>query len=444
MNALDPIRHAYGEAAGAPPAPGEPGHAEHRLLQSTREVLDRMPRPRPDAAVLDAVAAAARDATALVPLRAAFGETPPPASDAPGHAEYVLLQSTLAALDTLPPARPDAATLDAVKAAATAHALRPVQAAYGEAEPPAADDPQHAEYALLQSTRDVLDRTPKPRPDAGVIAALAAAAKQSAVPPPPTVAPLAPVRPVASRPAAPRPAADRPARILPFGRLPAWVGTAAMLIVVASVGIWMLNERPPEGAAPERTAEAQAEPDAQDAAPPEGAAAPDMAALSPAPPAESFAQAAPPAPLSPAPANAPAPRAAPSPRLSAGAGRGEGTRPRAVVPPPPPVSNEPFDAAAAVVQGEQTTRATVASRSADEAAPGAWESGEDVRLLSLRLQQIAETSEGLGWSAPPAPFGEAGSGEPLEGVRADAPPGRVEVRMRTTPSGRSSGQMPRR
>src|SRR5690606_12890403 len=96
MNALDPIRHAYGEAEGPPPAPGEPGHAEYVLLRSTREALDRAPKVRPDAPVLDAVAAAACRAGALGPLLLAYdegeGEAPVPAD--PRRAEYALLRST--------------------------------------------------------------------------------------------------------------------------------------------------------------------------------------------------------------------------------------------------------------------------------------------------------------------------------------------------------------
>jgi hypothetical protein len=77
-----------------------------------------------------------------------------------------------------------------------------------------------------------------------------------------------------------------------------------------------------------------------------------------------------------------------------------------------------------------------------------WEAGEDVRLLSLRLQQLAETSEGLGWDEPPAPFGAAGATaeERLDGVQpvgAGRGPAHIEVRMRTTTPVRSNRQPPR-
>lgn len=491
MNALDPIRHAYGEAEGTPPATGEPGHAEYRLLRSTRDVLDALPRERPDAAVLDAVKAAAA-AYARQPLLAAYGEAAPPAADDPRHAEYALLQgtrvvldrmpkprpdppvldaveaaareaalaplrhaygeaegtppapgepgyaeyellrSTRAALDALPRVRPDASVLDAVKAAAKARALRPVMAAYGEAEAPAAGDLQHAEYALLQSTREVLSRAPKARPDAAVVAAISAAAAGA------TAVPVAPARPAARPPApgGPRPAADRPARgrVLPFGRLPAWVGTAAMLVIIATAGIWGLNERPTRTPSPEPSAQVAPVPEAE-----EQASSDPAAPRSPAPGEDLVAQAAPPTSGPP-----------PGPMAAEGRARGAAPPPPAA-PAPRPQARAPQESAAALAAraAEPSLHDTAsAGRGADEEGMpvAAWEAGADVRLLSLRLQQLAETSEGLSWDAPPIPFGAAGAlaGERLEGVQAvGAGPAHIEVRMRTTPADRSNGQQPR-
>jgi len=66
-----------------------------------------------------------------------------------------------------------------------------------------------------------------------------------------------------------------------------------------------------------------------------------------------------------------------------------------------------------------------------------WDAGEDVRVLSLRLNQLARSSEGLSWDEPPTPLGASGpeADAPAEGirsVRADNPPARVDVQMRSS------------
>ena len=66
-----------------------------------------------------------------------------------------------------------------------------------------------------------------------------------------------------------------------------------------------------------------------------------------------------------------------------------------------------------------------------------WDVGEDVRMLSLRLSQLANSSEGLSWDAPPTPLGAAdlSADAPAEGIRAvrsGASPARVDVQMRSS------------
>jgi hypothetical protein len=66
-----------------------------------------------------------------------------------------------------------------------------------------------------------------------------------------------------------------------------------------------------------------------------------------------------------------------------------------------------------------------------------WDVGEDVRMLSLRLSQLANSSEGLSWDAPPTSLGAAdlSADAPAEGIRAvrsGASPARVDVQMRSS------------
>jgi hypothetical protein len=63
-----------------------------------------------------------------------------------------------------------------------------------------------------------------------------------------------------------------------------------------------------------------------------------------------------------------------------------------------------------------------------------WEAGEDVRLLSLRLQQLATSSEGLAWDEPSVPLGstdasDAAATSGIQPVRTGGVPANIEVRM---------------
>jgi hypothetical protein len=204
-----------------------------------------------------------------------------------------------------------------------------------------------------------------------------------------------------------------------------------MVLVVVTLGVWMMNQREPG------VAEVQPE-DAVAQARPDEAASADGRAVAPEAADEG------------APALAAPPTVAPARRsLDAADAPGAARAGRDDAPAAPPA--EP---AAPGAEAGRAVSDALAAREAAQAAPreaegpppaSAWEAGEDVRLLSLRLQQIVETNEGLAWDEPPVPFGAAGAvtDAPTEGIRMvrdEAGPARVEVRMRTTPQERSSGQ----
>jgi hypothetical protein len=426
--ALTPLRAAYDEAP--PPAAGSPAFAEYALLRTTREALDHLPRPTPPAEVATAILAAARApappaveaADLLLPLRAAYGEAEAPAPGTPAHAEYALLHTTRQALDRLPAEAPPAAAAAAVMAAASADTLAPLRAAYDEAPPPAAGSPAFAEYALLRTTRVALDRLPRPAPPADALAAVTAAAAGR---------PATPAR----RPArAADRAADRaaaPARRALPQRWPALATATLALALFVSVGLWV-NGRGDVAPAPEMAA-------AEEVAPTEQAIPPSADLFA----AEIAPEAAPEA----APRDGSQPTAAPA-RRPAEAGAFA-----AASPPPPPVPAAPPPAEAAA-RGERArtaarrtpgvglvaadqqpvTTATTALAAPGPAPAAAWEAGDDVRLLSLRLQALREQADGLGWDAPPAPLGGGAAGDAatlpgVQAVRAGAAPARVDVRM---------------
>ncbi|NNF57617.1 MAG: hypothetical protein HKN04_05185 [Rhodothermaceae bacterium] len=415
-DALDPIRHVYDEADGTPPpTPGTPQHAELAWLRTMQAVLDRWPRLRPDAVVLGAVNAAAAS-HALRPLRAAYGEADALAPDDPRQAEAAFFATMRAVLEQQPRPRPDADTLAAVNIAAQAATLAPLRHAYGEADgrPPAPGDAQHAEYALLASARTALNQLPRPRPDAAVVSAIVAEAARAARTDTPS-----------------RGAPDRPAR--PQGvrrRWVGWVGTAAMLAIVAFSGVWIVTQTPANEAmqAPSFAGTDQAAPSAQDTE----ASASELEEEAP------FLAVAP----SNEPTVAPDRRPATPPPAEASGRRTDTRAERASGPPPAapsPVVQGDFadEAAPSVALAERQNAAGLDADVLMEAAE--WEAGEDVRVLSLRLQQLATSSEGLAWDEPPVPLGAAsgqtgGAGalsNEIQPVSTMTGPANVEVRMRT-------------
>lgn len=417
---LNPIKHVYGEKPSGPaPEPGAPEYAEFEALRTMKEALDASPSPLPDEHVVDAVKAAAVT-DVLLPLRHAYGEELAEGAldaDDARFVEYELLRTTMAALDTLPRVRPDASVLDTVKSAAAAHVFAPLQAAYGEGEAPTPDSPQYVEYALLSTTKAALEQLPAARPDADVIAAILAAAR-----------PGAPALKVAS---------DRPA--LSKSNVRRWMPALAMaasVVIVAMTGLWVAQVFPVGQQAAESELLADAQPAAGDDA---------VALAAPAEPEAELEEGPAPGLFSPLAAGGQPTvsrdrlQGYVAARTPAPVNHGRAER-RAVfqAPPPPP----PGRTADALAESETVLADAVGGfGEADTNMPGAtvseWDAGADVRLLSLRLTQLANSSEGLSWDAPPTPLGAA---EPTAGVSTDgiravrfgASAARVDVQMRSS------------
>ena len=427
---LNPIKHVYGqEPSGPAPEPGTPEYAEFEALRAMKEALDASPRSLPHEHVVDAVKDAAM-AEVLLPLRHVYGEVYGEEvakgaldTDDARFAEYELLRTTKTALDTLPRARPDVSVLDVVKTAAAAHVFAPLQVAYGEGEAPAPDSPQSAEYALLSTTKAALEQLPAARPDAAVVAAVLAAAR-----------PGAPALKVAS---------DRPAHSKSNVRrwMPA-LAMAASVVIVAVTGLWVARVSPVGQQAPETELLADAETPAGDDA---------VALAAPAEPEAELLEAPPPGLFSPLFAGG-QPTVSQdrlqghvAARTPAPVTRGRSER-RAIAqapPPPPPPPPSPLGRAAdAPTESEMVLADAVGGlNEADTNAPVAtvseWDAGADVRVLSLRLSQLANSSEGLSWDAPPTPLGAADlpADAPAEGIRAvrfGASSARVDVQMRSS------------
>ena len=415
---LNSIKHVYGEEPSGPaPEPGTPAYAEFEALRTMKEALDASPNPLPHEQVVDAVKDAAMDAV-LLPLRHVYGEdvTVVDADDA-RMAEFELLQTMKSALETLPRACPDASVLDVVKSAAAAHVLAPLQAAYGEGEALTSDSPQYAEYALLSTTKAALDQLPAVRPDAAAVVAILAAAKQGA-----------PALKVAS---------DRPARLKSNVR--SWMPALAMVasvVVVAVTGLWVAQVFPVGQQAAETELLADAHASASEDA---------VALAAPAEPEAEREEAPPPGLFSPLAAGGQptvsqdrlqgyVAARTPAPVL-----RSRSERRAVVQAPPPPTLGRAADALAesepVLIEvpdgfGETDTNESVTTVSE-------WDAGADVRVLSLRLHQLANSSEGLSWDAPPTSLGAAdlSADAPAEGIRAvrfGASTARVDVQMRSS------------
>lgn len=189
---LNAIRRLYGEpgdAASEELSPEE--QAEFEAMADLKAALDRLPPRFPDLSVVDAVVAAAGEAArtdALGLVRAVYGEGDEDADSAEAHA----LAEMKAGLDALPPQRPEPSLIDAVVAAAgeasRAAALAPIRAAYDEDAESLTTDAAEAEAAVLASMKDALDQLPPRRPDPSVIDAVMAAAAESSAPTTPVVA----------------------------------------------------------------------------------------------------------------------------------------------------------------------------------------------------------------------------------------------------------------
>ena len=459
-DALTPLRHAYGvEPAGPEPATGEPGHAELTLLRQMREALDALPELRPEADVVTAVLAQADplaavrsaydpetevasvegallrstaevldravhlgdrsphpDAVSAVLARAAeadaVSDEPRLGADA-AAVEATVLDQSLDALDRLALDRPDADVVARVLAhAEAAHPLAAVRHLYADGPAPLTEAGA-VEAEVLRQSGTIFDRAarsrPQPRPsDAVATAILARAAEASSLASEPALLEsttpveaamlsqslaaldrLPTARPAAATvgavlaraaeagpsPTSTRRAPDRtPARPARQRRLGAWAGVGGLLVaaLVAIVALPSLLTSEP-ALAPEAAALVSA-----DAAPSPEADG-DIAEDAP------LAEAEPP----PVPTSNAAPGLAGTAALTAAV--------------PPVVPNPP---ASGPSMPPAASAARFAARTTADAAPArvesvpSWDAGDDVRTLSLRLQELDRETQGLAWDAP--------------------------------------------
>lgn len=185
---LSVIRRAYG--LDAPDASDASG-AEAAVLTQSMAALDALPRQRPDADVLAAVAARAANASredALGPLREVIASDG--ALTSASGAEATLLAQSLLALDTLPTASPSPEAVAAVLARAEAASLEPVRLATGDVtgtDVTGTDltdaDADSPEAQILQQSLAALDTLPAYAPSPEALAAVLARAQESALEP---------------------------------------------------------------------------------------------------------------------------------------------------------------------------------------------------------------------------------------------------------------------
>lgn len=475
-DALTPLRHAYGvEPAGPVPATGERGHAELQLMRQMRAVLDEVPRPSPSNAAVDATLAHAEAAAASDPLaavrhvydradapsvpaevaflrttaeavdravrlgaerpapsvieavlaRAAEASALPaePALPAEGLVEGIVLAQTLGALDRLRAERPSTSAVARVRAYAEAasapDALAAVRHLY--ADGPALSG--SVEVAVLRQSSEAVDRAlrarPQPRPHAEAVAAvLARAAEASSLPSEaalvgegpveavvlaqslaalnrlpverPTPASVEPVlaRAASSTSRPTRRSSDRaPSRPARRPRTGVWAGVGGLLMAVVVAVVALPSVPSTSGPLPEAvTGIAPVVADAEAASEPSGA----LAESEPA---------------------AAAPAAGPT--LVALGG-----------PPVPVTERERPVQTGAVAEAPSTGDVPPARRS----PPPAWDAGDDVRALSIRLQELNRGAQGLDWDTPVETL-EAPSLED----RSSPTPGLLQVREGALP-----------
>ncbi len=481
---LHPLRCVYDvDAAGAPPqaAPPRdaPGHAEWRLLEQTRRVLDRWPSATPGRSAVEAVeafAAAATEGVRLDALAAGLGDAP---ARRPSDATVVAVEAraadaTLAAvrqvygetsgvpaagveaafmrpvrewLDAAPRTdRPSAAVLAAVAAraeeASRVHgtpdvdavtpALAPLAAAYGFVAAPDAAD---AEIALLSGTRDAVALQPRERPDAATLASIAAFAAEASAEGRSAAARSAEAAVPAVRPAVARPslAGDRAPAVGGVARarhgtrrMPAsaWAGSAALagVLVIALVIVIVPRVVGDTGEVAETTLEAAA-PDAS----------PLVAEALPPPPAPSVVadEEEPAAPAPPPTVSSPSVALAAPIASGIAAARLAVPRPsagREASPAPSPRPAPVLRSAAPAEIADAASFAPVAARTASPrpAPVDAWNAAADVRTLAMRVRALRQATPEAEWDAPAEAFGA-----PRTPMTMSATPGFQSVRAGT-------------
>lgn len=391
----DAIRRLYGEPGTVAPEGLTPeGEAELRAMADIKAALDALPPHSPDPVVVDAVVAAAREASrsaALGPIRAVYG-VEEAETDATG-AEARALAEVKAGLDALPSQRPDASLIDAVAAAAgeaaRTAALAPIRAVYDEGAEPLETEAAQAEAAALMPLKTALDALPPRRPVPSVLDAVVAAAVSASA------------RPATVAAAAGR-AADRPARgSATRRRVTAVLGAVFAVVLVFAGGLWMNRDAPTsqEVAVADRAeAETQVADDLVAAVPEEAPVVEQAEPVAPtvADNASSFADEGLVAAASPPPA--------PSAARSASA-----------VAPEAELVLERFDADA-VIAPQAFAAGTGASANDARLANAevlARESDDELRLLYLRVREMQAAQAGLSWDTPPVALGAAPDSIPV-------------------------------
>lgn len=179
---LTAIRRLYAEpppeAGQQPEMPGPRVEAELAALRPVKLALERLPRQRPPAELIETVIARAQFAE----IRSLYGDEvvgPLPPELA---AEAVALAPLKAALDRLPAQWPEKAVVDTL-VARSVHA--DVRSLYNEALRPALPPAVARDAAALAPIKAALDRLPRQRPDPRVVdrvVARAAAARRRQAP----------------------------------------------------------------------------------------------------------------------------------------------------------------------------------------------------------------------------------------------------------------------
>ena len=448
--ALAAVRSVYGEGDEAG------GAVEVAVLRQSREAVERAfaerPQRRPDAATLDAVLARAAEAVAdevptdrpaLAPLAVALGGVGAPS------AESAILGQSLDALARAPRHRPSSDAVSAVAAFAASASSADLDAVRFVYE--GGERPEGVEAALLEQSRAVVERAfvarPQPRPEAtafdAVLARAAEASAQRADEPAVSDRALAPLAFAYGLPLAVE---------APTG------GVEAALLVQTQAALDRLRPARPSGAVVanvlDRAAAARrpARADRPAAAPASrrripapvwaGGAALMLAALTAIAVLPGvFGRGGTPAVDGTAPVAATAPTAAPE--IAAVGVEPEPSEPEAA---PPADETAPLVAAAPPVATPVAARRAVSPRPApprQAAAPlatprtapdmRAWETGEDVRALSLRLEEIDRATDGLAWDEPAEVFGQPAARSSvtatpgIQAVREGAPSARARI-----------------
>lgn len=321
-------------------------------------------------------------------IRRLYGEpgTEGPPSDPPAGLDA--LADVKAALDRLPPQRPDPSLIDAVVAAgreaARAAALAPIRAVYDEEPEPLASEQAEAEAAALAQVKAALDRLPPQRPAASVIDAVVAAAVTD---PHSAVVPATAGR-----------AADRPAERSTRRRAVVALSAVFAVVLVFGGGFWLSQDATtPQELVAERF---EADGQAVDAAPPVAEApaeepesseeSSDTAAPSAPPVTGQLATAVPQRSAAGAPSGDA--QAADADEQSASARRAEAAVPAPASP-------------AAVANADDVMRAS------EESLPLA-DGDEELQLLYLRVREMQAAQAGLGWDTPPVSLGAAPDSTP--------------------------------